>query len=105
VNPKAGIPVNLLAGVNATDLKDGDLTARIKVFVKDQYGHYILITNPTAYVVEIPCTLYLKYQVTDNSNQTAEVEKSLIVIQEALTVPQMQIMPTDPAFNPDDPGW
>ena len=37
-----------------------------------------------------------------------DVPKTLTVapkVQEAVTVPQMTIMPTDPAFNPNSPDW
>ena len=103
LNPKTEIPMNLLSGIKVIDAKDLDITASTKVYTKNQAGQYVLIINPTAYVVEIPGTLDLKYQITDRYNQTTEVEKSLNVTQEVLTVPQMQIMPTDPAFNPNDP--
>jgi len=105
LNPRTEIPMNLLSGVKATDGKDLDITASTKVYTKNQAGQYVLIITPTTYVVEIPGTLDLKYVITDSYNQTTEVEKSLNVIQEILTVPQMQIMPNDPAFNPNHPSW
>lgn len=105
INPKTEIPMNLLSGVKAIDGKEVDITASTKVYTKNQAGQFVLISNPTAYVVSVPGALDLKYQITDSYNQTTEVEKSLNVIQEALTVPQMQIMPTDPAFNPNHPSW
>lgn len=105
LNPKIGIPMDLLSGIKASDTKDGDLTTKIKVYNKDTNGQYVLITNPNTYTVEIPGILNLKYQITDNSNQTTEVEKTLNIIQEVISIPQMQIIPTDPAFNPNDPGW
>jgi hypothetical protein len=105
LNPKTEVPMNLLSGVKATDGKELDITANIKVYNKNQSWQYVLISNPTAYVVEVPGTLDLKYVITDGYAQTTEVEKSLNIIKEALTVPQMQVMPTDPAFNPNNPSW
>jgi hypothetical protein len=105
VNPRVDIPINLLSGVKALDAKEVDLTPNIKVYLKNQSGQYVLISNPTTYLVDVPKTLELKYQVTDSYTQTTELEKTLNVIQEALIVPQMQIIPTDPAFDINHPSW
>ena len=97
--------MDLLSGVKAFDAKDGDLTSKIKVYVKVPDGPYLLVNDPHVYVVYIPGPLLVKYQVTDNSNLTTEVEKTLNVILETITIPQLDIMPTDPAFNPNHPDW
>ena len=46
-------------------------------------------------------TLQLKYTLTDAYNQTIEREISINVSKDMLNIPQMQIMPTDPTFNPN----
>ncbi len=97
--------MNLLSGVKALDGKELDLTANIKVYLKSQSGEYGLLNNPTNYLVDVPTTLSLKYQISDSYNQITEVEKSLNVIQEALVLPQLQVMPTDPTFDLNHPDW
>ena len=97
--------MNLLAGVKAIDGKEVDISANIKVYLKNQNGQFTLITNPASFLVDIPVILELKYQVTDSYHQTLEVEKSLTVTLEALVVPQMQLKPNDPAFDPGYPEW
>ena len=96
--------MNLLAGVKAIDGKEVDISTNIKVYLKNQNGQFTLITNPASFLVDIPVTLELKYQVTDSYHQTIEVEKSLSVILQELVIPQLSVMPTDPAFNPDHPS-
>ena len=105
VNPRVDIPMNLLSGVKAKDGKEVDLTANIKVYLKNQSGQYGLVNNSTTYLVDVPTILELKYQITDSYTQTTEVEKTLNVIQEPLVVPQLQLKPNDPTFDPNNPEW
>ena len=108
LNPKTEIPMNLLSGVKVTDLKNQDITSKIKVFFKTENETFIEITNPTNYIVFTAGSLNLKYQVSDSYDQMIEVQKTLNVansVAEIISVPQMQIMPTDPAFDPNHPSW
>jgi hypothetical protein len=51
LNPKTNIPMDLLLGVKASDTRDGDITAKIKVHLKNTDATYTEITTPKAYTV------------------------------------------------------
>jgi hypothetical protein len=105
INPKVGIPMNLLTGIKATDVKSQDISNKIKVFHQTENETFSEVTNPTSHSVSVAGNLVLKYHVTDIYDQTTELQKTLNVVAEVLTIPKMQIMPTDPTFNPNNPDW
>ncbi len=76
INPKTNIPMDLLSGVQASDTKDGDITAKIKIYLKDQSGQ-TEITTPKSYIVKDIGTITLKYEITDNNKNTVASEVSL----------------------------
>ena len=69
--------MDLLSGVKASDTRDGDISSKIKVFLKDQTGQYTEISSPKNFMVQTIGILPLKYQVSDNNNNTTASEISL----------------------------
>jgi len=43
--------MDLLSGVKASDTRDGDITAKIKVYLRNTDATYTEITTPKAYTV------------------------------------------------------
>lgn len=104
LSPMADIPVNLLQGVTARDAKNTDITSNIKVFVKSANDQYTLVVNPSAFTAESEGILSLRYQITDSYGQTLTTELNLQIAKFVLAVPQLELVPNDPSFDPNTPG-
>jgi hypothetical protein len=80
------------------DLKNHDITASLRVFIRNGNGNYTEITNPGSYIVTIPGVIQLKYQVIDFYGNVTNSEISLDVASGAPVLTGISNLQT--ALNP-----
>lgn len=105
INPKVDQELNLLAGIQATDIKDGDITGNIQVYIKNINQQREKIENPTNYIINYPWTIELKYQIQDIDWNNIQEIKTLEIppkTWENINIPKMNIVPSDPGFTPSN---